>query len=220
MPPSTPLPHGAGTPAEPSLYMRHPLGLPAGSVRALLTLMVLGIFWTLVVISQTKEVEVPDYLYYLMFLMLGHYFAARGHTNRAGVQETHPLYLPAGTLRFLIIVGFLAVVGWVFYRDPGFFRRLKVADTSYLPLLVLAAFFVGLLVSRFSERVLAGPFGLPPWYQDIQAWISLLAVLGLAVEIIIRLVINPTLKSDEQLRLPGWEGALAAVIAFYFGVRS
>lgn len=200
------------------VYLRHPLGLPAGSVRGLLTFMILGLFWALVVVSERREtVEVPSYLYYLVFLILGHYFA---HRSTVAPGESHPLHLPRGSIRFLILFGFAAALGWAYYQNPEFYRHLKIADRADIPLIVLGTFFLGIIVNKVSNRFLAGPTGLPFWLQDIQAWISLIATAGLVVEVVLRLVINPTLTPEKQLTLPGWEGVLAGLVAFYFGVRS
>jgi hypothetical protein len=215
--------------AEIIAFRRHPLGLPAGSVRALLAFMVFGIFWAMLLLPEDQAVPVPLYLYYLMFLILGHYFAVRSHAPATGVREHPPLYLPRGSLRFLMILGFVAAMGWGYYRNPNFFSRLNpmsqtnspAAAQSYLPLLMLGAFFVGVVVSRIGQNLLGDPVtGVPYWFQDVQAWISLLAVLGLVAEVLIHLVINPSLSPDRQLQLPHWEGFLAALVAFYFGARS
>jgi hypothetical protein len=183
--------------------------------------MVFGTIWALLLIHEDKPAPIPLYLYYLMFLILGSYFAARRHHQPApGVRQAHPLHLPRGTLRFLMIVGFIAAIGWGFYRDPHFLDRLNppVTEQPYLPVVVVGAFFLGIVVARFGERVLAGPTGVPPWFQDLLAWVSLLAMLGLGAEVLIQLVISPTLS--QPLNLPPWEGILAGLVAFYFGVRS
>jgi hypothetical protein len=70
-----------------------------------------------------------------------------------------------------------------------------------------------------GNRLLGGSAGVPPWFQDIQAWMALLASLGMTIEIMIRLVINPTL-SEHQLVLHEFETIVAALVAFYFGARS
>ena len=218
--PSSPPPAPAQTAVFPPVQ-RQPLGLPEGSVRALLALMVFGTIWVLLVLHEDKPAPIPLHLYYLMFLILGSYFAARRHHQApAGVRHAHPLHLPRGTLRFLVIVGFIAAAGWGLHKDPQFLDRLTppVAEQPYLPIVVVGAFFLGILVARFGERVLAGPAGVPPWFQDLLAWVSLLAMLGLGAEVVIRLVINPTLS--QPLTLPPWETILAGLVAFYFGARS
>src|SRR5262245_66574110 len=95
--PSTPAPLlGSGK----GRSLRQPLGLPAGSVRALLALMVMGMIWTLMLLPEEQHVKIPLYLFYLMFLILGHYFAAHGHTIRGPkTGPASPLHLPRGTIR-------------------------------------------------------------------------------------------------------------------------
>jgi hypothetical protein len=119
-----------------------------------------------------------------------------------------------------MLVGFAGALGWGYYHNPNFFDRLKpdIGEQPYLPFLLLAVFFLGIVVGRIGNALLAGPEGLPPWFQDMLAWISLLAVLGLAIEIIVHLIINPTL--DHPLNFPHWEGYIASLVGFYFGVKS
>jgi hypothetical protein len=213
---------GSSLPIDPNRNRRHPLGLPAGSVRALLALMVFGLIWCLLLLPEKsgREIRIPLYLVYLMFLILGHYFAARGHGGGVAAGEKHPLYLPKGSLRFIMFAGFAGAMGWGFYHNPNFFDRLKpnLEEQPYLPILLLGAFFLGIIVARIGNALFTGPDGLAPWFQDILAWISLLAMVGLAVEIIVHLVINPTLA--QPLQLPHWEGYIAALVGFYFGVKS
>jgi hypothetical protein len=231
---------GAAAPGAPPRYYRHPLGLPAGSVRALLTFMVLGTVWTLLLMPPEKGVKVPLYLTYLMFLVIGSYFGARSAAPKGkGVQESSPLYLPRGSIRFLIILGFLGVCAYgcfAAYRPkadgtPGnpldFFYNLKfdtesIAKEPFLPFIIFGTYFLGTVISTMAGWILAGEEGMPAWYQDIQAWISVLAVLGLGAGIIYELVIKPTLTSapfDLPSAFP-WQTILSGIVAFYFGARS
>lgn len=205
------------------ITVRHPLGLPAGSVRALLAFMVFGTVWALLLLPEKPdtEIRVPQYLYFLMFLILGHYFAVRSHSPaKSSTHEPPPLYLPRGSLRFLMIAGFAAAFAWGFYNNPKFFDRLspRAEEQPYLPLILVGAFFVGIILARLANQILAGPRGLPSWFQDVTAWVSLLALVFMSIELIVHLVINPTLS--EGLVLPHWEGFLGAFVAFYFGLRS
>ena len=58
------------------------------------------------------------------------------------------------------------------------------------------------------------------WLQDIEAWLALLAVMLLTLEVMFQLVINPTLPAERQINLPHIENILAAIVGFYFGARS
>ena len=202
----------------PAAY-RQPLGLPAGSVRAILTLIVLGLVWTVMLLPSSGEV--PLYLYYLMFLALGSFYAAHGHSI-SGPRS--PLYLPRGTLRTLIVLGFAAVVGWKYYltRDWNEVLKIKAPDVGNvaLPVVLLAAFFAGVFVSRIIGRMLSGPYGPPPWFQDILAWLALLATIGMGVEVLYVGFIKPGLSPENQFTSPTLQMILAAITGFYFGARS
>ncbi|HEV3080801.1 MAG TPA: hypothetical protein VGY66_13515 [Gemmataceae bacterium] len=204
----------------PAMY-RQPLGLPAGSVRAILTFIVLGLVWTVMLLPNSGEI--PLYLYYLMFLCLGSFFAAHGHS----ISGPHsPLYLPRGTLRILIILGFLGVVGWKYYvtRDWNEVVHIKtpaVGNTA-LPLVLLGGFFAGVFFWRIFGRMLSGPYGPPPWFQDILAWLALLATIGMGAEVIYHGFIKPGLSEEIQNQLTGstFQMILAGITGFYFGARS
>jgi hypothetical protein len=207
----------------PVATYRQPLNLPAGSIRALLVLMVLGLIWALMLLPEESGVQIPLYLFYLMFLLLGHFFAAHGHSisgPRTGARG--PLYLPRGTLRVLIIGGFAVVLGYRYYTYHDVNKLLALSpppmEEPYLPLVLIGAFFLGIFVGRVLGGMLSGPTGTPPWFQDVQSWFALVAGLGLGVELVIQFIINPSL--NNKIYLPNAQMVLAAIIAFYFGARS
>jgi hypothetical protein len=187
--------------------------------------MVFGTIWAILLVPETRldkpPVAIPLYLYYLRFLILGHYFGMRAHHAASMPRQSPPLHFPRGSLRLLFIVGFVAVLGWGFYHDSDFGKHLVPAasEQPYLIAVVLGAFFIGIVVGRIGNRLFVGPAGVSPWFQDLLAWVSILAMLGLGIDFMIRVFIGPTLQAGG-LDLPFWEGSLAAVVAFYFGVRS
>src|SRR5438132_1473900 len=208
---------------------RHPLGLPAGSVRAILILTIVGLIWLLTLMPRDKVPTVPLYLYYVLFLCLGSFFSAHGHSIAGlGLSGTRsPLYLPRGTLRALIVLGFLAILGWKYYttRDwNAVLEDLKLPEIgpkdAVLPVVLLGAFFAGVILSRIFGRSRAGVRVAPPWFQDILAWIALLATLGLVAEVIIQALINPGLPEERRIDLPQFQMFLGAVTCLYFGARS
>jgi hypothetical protein len=202
--------------------LRYPLGLPAGSVRGILTLMVVGLILILMLMPPDRVVPIPVYLYYLMFLIVGHYFAAHGQRfGGRGTGHKAPLHLPRGTLPVLIILGFAAVMGWRYYTERDWAElQPAVQQQPWLPVILLAAFFLGILVNRVTRTVASDSGGPPYWYQDILAWLALLAMLGLFMEVLIQAVINPSLPPERQIQLPQVQTVLAAIVGFYFGARS
>ncbi len=223
MPTNNPLDFANAPPSPPQpVPVRHPLGLPAGSVRAVIALMVAGLIWALIFRARNEIIEVPLYLVYLMFLITGSFFAAHGNSIAAGQSpEPSPLHLPRGTLRWLLVLGFVGTLGWYVWkwRDFPDLRIENPGEHPYLIVWMLGAFFLGMLVDRIVDHLLAGPAGPPAAYQDVLAWVSLLAVIGLAIEVVVLLMINPTLEG-EKIHLPKWETFLSAIISFYFGARS
>ena len=199
----------------PTTAKRHALGLPEGSIRATHTLLIVGLFCAMLLVD--KRPAMPPYLVYLLFMVLGHYFAHRSGT-RTGT-EYHPLYLPRGCVRFLAAIGLSATIGWCLYNDPDklhaqFEDSLKALEKEpLLPLFILGSFFFGIVV-----RAIVGRENPPYFLQDMEAWLSLVSIVGLAVAVVIHLIIQPSLEST--LHMPVWEAILASVISFYFGERS
>ncbi|MFO0965062.1 MAG: hypothetical protein U0793_05675 [Gemmataceae bacterium] len=199
---------------------RHALGLPAGSVRATHLLVVTLILSLLLVIPgrNGEYLPLPAYLVYLLFLMIGHYFGARG-LNPTPVGEHAPLYLPRGFIRLLVFAGLGAAVIYRLVNSPDslrdqFTRSLDVLKTEpTLPLFILIGFLVGVLL-----RAVAGRDNPTRWLQDIEAWISLLGLVGLGISMLVHLIINPSM--ENPVGISNLDAILAMLIAFYFGARS
>ena len=81
-----------------------------------------------------------------------------------------------------------------------------------MPILLLGGFFLGVIL-----RMVVG-HNPPVWAQDFEAWVALIAVAGLFIMALVHLVIAPS--TSEPPSMAGFEGFLAAIIAFYFGARS
>lgn len=199
---------------------RHALGLPAGSVRATQILGIVGLVCGLLLVPPERNIHVPPYLIFLLFLGLGHYFAAHGSDIAPrGTNGHSPLYLPSGTIRFLIVLMLGGTIGWLIYSNPDALLKNfqdsldEMKNQPYLLLAILGAFFFGVIVRR-----LVGRDNPPQAWQDFEAWLSLLALVGLLAAAVVHLVIGVSVP--EKLSLPLSEGVLGAGIAFYFGARS
>jgi hypothetical protein len=193
---------------------RHALGMPAGSVRSILALLVVLLVCGVMLVPGRKEL-LPPYLLYLMFLILGHFFAALGHHD----PEQHaPLSIPRTLVRLAIIGALGATITWKLYHDPDDLKDkwmaslAQVQEQWFMPLLLMGGFFVGIIMRMFVGR------NPKPMAQDFEAWVALIAVIGLFIMALVHLVISPS--TGEPVSLPKFEGFLAAVIDFYFGARS
>ncbi len=206
----------------PSPPHRHSLGLPAGSVRALLALCVLGLLWLLVLyplpeVGGKKVGLVYCYLQILMLLVLAHFFTAHGHTIRPHPTARSPLGLPRGSVRFLLIAGYVGLAYYLWRTEPRF-QYPKVGDIMLLVALLLTAYFVGHLLTVFVRFLSGGR--LPFWFQDVQAWIALLAMLVMGGLIVVELIVKPSLADTQQAEWPALDPVLASLVGFYFGARS
>jgi hypothetical protein len=202
----------SATPAK----RRHALGLPAGSIRALLALSVLGLLWALALKYPQKLP--PEFVYLLLLkgLILVHYFSAHGKSMGTAVSERHALGLPRGSIRLLLMVGFLGLMAFLWNNAT----KLDVPEGEKiyrLFALLLGGFFVGYLVTAMFRD---SNGHVPAWLQDVQAWLALLATVGLVVLVIVYAVINPSLAEQQHLNVEGIEAGLAGLVGFYFGARS
>ncbi len=193
------------------------LACPKAACRTTHTLFIVGLFCASLLVTTRQIQPVPPYLVYLLFMVLGHYFAHRG--NPAAGPTRHPLFLPRGSVRFLVMVALIGTVSWCFYNDPEKLREQfelsldALKQEPFLPVVIMGAFFLGVLV-----RAVVGREDPPYFLQDLEAWLSLISVLGLLVAALLHLVIGPSMES--KISLPTWEAILAGIVAFYFGERS
>jgi hypothetical protein len=204
---------------------RHALGMPAGSIRSILAFGVLAVLWLVVLVppgpresALNKQVSLAFvYLQFLMVLILGHFFTAHGTTIGSAVSSRSPLGLPTGTVRFLLLVGYVGLAFYV-YKTPRPFELPETGPIGIWLLVMLSAFFVGHMVTRFMHWLYGAV--LPAAFQDIQAWFALVSLLGLGILLMFRLIVNPNLPDENQVQLDYLEAILAGLVGFYFGARS
>jgi hypothetical protein len=216
------------TATAPPSPARQALGLPAGSVRAMLALSVLGLSWLMAArgglehLPDGQPVLIPRtlvYLQYVMVLILAHYFAAHGKTIGRAATGGSALGLPGGTIRLLLIVGYAGLAAFMFYHKDS----LRYEDSDQGPPIVLLSLLIGgFLLGLFLTPIMTTLGGgvIPFWYQDVQAWLALLAMGGLVILALVHGFINPTLTTVGPIDTSKLEIFLAAVIGFYFGARS
>jgi hypothetical protein len=210
----------ATTSPAPAREPRHALGLPAGSIRALLAFGVLGYLWILVLRNPSfnKEVSLAViYLQFLMILILAHFFTAHGNTIGDKVSKRSPLGLPRGSVRLLLLGGYLGLAAFLYKTQPKF-QFPQTGPILLMLLVMISAYFLGHVLTGLMSFLNRGT--LPPWFQDIQAWVALLALFLLGIILIVRLVINTELPLEKQLDLPMTETVLGGLVGFYFGARS
>lgn len=199
-------------PTPPST-VRPPLGLPTGSVRALLTLLVVAV--VIVQVCRQREIE-PLWTETLM-IALAHYFTSRrflkltpevisrleaeGHVE----IESNPLFLPRHSIRAIILLAFVGLAVYL-YRENQLF------DFPALSILgVVSAYMLGILV-----RSVTGWWNKGKPSRTIQGWEDLKA----AVVLIVLLYTAGAYLLDRPDFVPHhFRNITLGLVLFYFGSR-
>lgn len=187
----------------------HALGLPSGSVRALIALGVVGTVCGLLMTAPQRPL--PEHLESLLFVVLGHYFAARGQGKRDPYGGPAPLYLPSGSVRLVLVAGLLAV--GVMVLRQGDVQALRGLFT----LVLVFGFLLGMLLTRIATWWRKRRPRPSRWFEDLRALIGLVAVGAVAVQAFYGVLPGPAEVGFGSI---GLEQALAGVVGFYFGSRS
>lgn len=187
----------------------HALGLPGGSVRALIALAVVGAVCGL--LARDPARPLPEHLESLLFVVLGHYFAARAQAPDDPAGGPPPLWLPRGTIRVLL-VGALVGVGVVVFRQDG-----AASQRGAVTLALAAAFLLGLLLTRVARWWRRRRPRGSRVFEDMRAIVGLVAAGSLVLHAFVGVLPGPDVLGLGRI---GAEQALAALVGFYFGSRS
>lgn len=193
--------------------VRPPLGLPRGSVRALLTLQIVAVVIAQVV--RGKEIE-PLWTETLM-IALAHYFTSRRFIDLApGVierleidghleSESNPLALPRNSIRVLLMAAFLGLA--IYLYQAG--RLLEPQSLSILG--VVFAYLLGILARGVLTWWTKGhkPPSIRLW-EDVKAATVLLVLLVTA---------GAYLLGYDDLIPHQLRNATLGLVLFYFGSR-
>jgi hypothetical protein len=200
----------------------HALGLPAGSIRGLLALMVFGTIWGLLALRPTEEI--PDYLRDLSFIVLGHYFASRRRAGEVVEPGPAPLYLPNGSIRLLLVAGCVGVGVLLYSRGqltaPG-------QHPGVVTLWLVGGFLLGVALNALWGLFVGKDRHAPKIFEDARAVFTMVAALTLVLLVWNRVYLVVPPEQIDQALAPVFhlgkfrlEHVLAAVVGFYFGSRS
>ena len=203
----------APPPTPPQI--RKTLGLPPGSIRALLTLMTVGF----IVVQTARGRSVGLLWSESLMIVLAHYFAqrrfvplspaVREHLKAADLldDDPNPLHLPKHSLRTLIVLSFVGLAVYLF-------RAGRMWDPAAVPIfLSVGSYFLGIgfgaVVSWWNK---GRPSGRASSLEDTKAIVTLAAMtLAIAVQMCGWQERIPYADKIEPLPL--------ALMLFYFGSR-
>jgi hypothetical protein len=198
---------------EENFHSRPPLGLPTGSVRAVLTLVILAIVVHEVVLgrqvaviwTETLVIALAYYFTYRRFAALPREVIIRLEQEGALPREPNPLGLPRHSIRILIILT-LAALGAYLYREQ------RLLEPQVITIFGTAlCYLLGVFISAFTAWWSKGhkTLGSHLW-EDIKAVAVLLTVMATAILYF---------HSGPDM-VPSWlQTTTVGLVLFYFGSR-
>ncbi|CAK0738201.1 conserved membrane hypothetical protein [Gammaproteobacteria bacterium] len=198
---------------DATLSPSHPLGLPPGSIRAIVALTVVWVFVWLTWHDRPVGLLLSE----AMLIILAHYFASRQllmvptrlqpylEDHHLITQEANPLWLPRHTIRFIILAvlfltGVMLLARGELFQSNGF-------DNIFL----IFVYLLGVVVNHIRGRR-----GIRPLSRWLRLWIHLKALLVvLACFIILLAALANGLEDPPE----GLDHILLGWILFYFGSR-
>lgn len=189
---------------------RQPFGLPQGSVRGFLSLLICGFVW--MVLLLPGEGKLPLSHFFLMVLVL---MAFSSSPRTVSVGESH--FLP-WLLRVLFVGGSVGVVAYSLLRDPHALVKLTPPADEFAQwwgpyLAVLAG---GFALGLFLRFVLGRDNHV---FQTVRAWLATVGLVMMGLEFLLYLVFNSAENKQEQF-MHVWQAVELAVVSAYFGTRT
>jgi hypothetical protein len=201
---------------------RHPLGLPVGTVRGFISVLICSFFWIFLLVPDSGDPtkQTAPLAHFFMASMVFLAFVSHPIPNSPGQNEWLPWLM-----RALVVGGSLAVFGFIQYSLPDRIQARLKPDTTEIgqwPMLSAAlfgGFAVGMSLRSILRWVLGQNSGI---FQTFQTWEGVICALLLVAETVFQFGIRPYLNdpgvNPEALKI--WEGVLLTAVALYFGTRA
>ena len=197
--------------SNPHVGEPHPFGLPMGTVRGFMSVLICSFFWLVLLVPNANPAPLGHF-----FLLTLVFLAFASHPLPEGVGSS---FLP-WLMRVLFVGGSAAVVIFMIAKHPHLLKARLTPDAgemSQWPVLLgtlAGGFGVGLAMRFFIGR-------RSDMFQTLRSWVGILSIVLLIGETIFQFLIKPGMTE-----VPGpdimkvWEGILIAFVACYFGTRA
>jgi hypothetical protein len=188
---------------------QHPFGLPQGTIRGFLSLLICGFVW--MVLLWPNEVKLPLSHFFLMALVL------LAFSSSPHIQKGESKLIP-WILRVLFVGGTVGVLAYAIFRDPHSLAKLTPTKEEFeawwAPYLgcLSGGFLVGVLL-----RVVLGRESRV--FQTIRAWLSVVGILMMVGEFILFLAFGAG-KSESENFVHVWQATQLVFVSMYFGTRA
>ena len=137
----------------------YPLGMPRGTVRAIITLMVVSFPFTYLLNGTEIEVQIIN----AIFILAAFYFEARKSENeeiemakeiknpekykQLKAKEKYPLYLPKYSVRIMLLIILLII----FLINMSFGVSFQIINTIFNILIIVVLYFIGTLFQSLAS---------------------------------------------------------------------
>jgi hypothetical protein len=202
------------TAAQPEFL---PYGLPMGTVRGFLSILICSFFWIFLLMGNPAPGDpTPKAPLGHFFLLTLVFLAFASHPIEA--MRTSAI-LP-WIIRIIFVGGSIAVILYVAISHPDRLSSRLTPDAADIPQWpVLLGCLAGGFGLALAVRFVLGRRS--PMFVTIRAWIGVLAMLLLLFETIFQFVILPNMSDKPSMEvMQVWEGILIAMVAAYFGSRA
>lgn len=192
--------------------VRHPFGLPMGTIRATLALLICGFVW-LVLLWPHDNVRLP----------LAHFFMGSmvfmAFVTHPGLQPGEGRSVAPWVLRLLFVAGSIGVVAYAVYQDWAKVTTRLVPDVNEFRdwwLAYLGVTVGGFLLGRVIRLVLGNH---NTFFWSLQSWLSVLALLMMIGEFLLFMVFASSTDRPDAI-LHAWQAVQLLAVSAYFACRT
>ncbi len=211
---ATPQPHTQQEMLDPVSDTRHPFGLPPGSVRGFMSLLICAFFW-IVLLWPTDEVIKPPLGHFFLLALVLMAFVS----SPTGRSEGEAIPFLPWLMRLLFVGISVLVVGFVIVNDPQRLQARMTPDPAEFanwwgPF--LATTFGGFAAGLFLRFILGQT---NPVFRTVRSWLSVVGLVMLALEIgLFVMFVNSENKGGDFIRY--WQAFELVFVSAYFGTRA
>ncbi|HEY1186618.1 MAG TPA: hypothetical protein VGE74_03125 [Gemmata sp.] len=187
-------------------------GLPPGSVRGIISVLICSFFWIVLLWPATAPLTVPLGHFFLLTLV---FLAFASHP----MHEAHTSALLPWMMRVLFVGGSGLVVAFAIWNNAHLTEtRLTPGSAEIVQWPVLLGCLAGGFGCALLLRSVLGRHH--NMFMTLRAWVGTIAILLLFVETILQFLVLPGMADKNMEALKIWEGILIASVAAYFGARA
>ena len=194
---------------------QHPFGLPLGTVRAFMAVLILANFWTVLLWPGAAAKPLLGH-FFMLPLVLYSFTLSRDPRPENFFHRILPFFL-----RLLLILGTVAVIVFVVSNGVENYRERLTPDFAefneyWMPF--AASLGIG-LVGGITLNALFGPSG--EFFRTVRAWLSVVSMVMLTIELALFLIHLKSTSGDPGFLtfLRNYQVIQIGIVSAYFGTR-